>query len=156
MYCDIFFTEVQLNIPQSLKQEHEDLHEELRRAMKYGGKVGDAAGVVANVLHQHFIKEEQYALPPLGLLSLLSQGKFTSEMKEVVALTDKLKLDLPNMLEEHKKIVTELDHLAEVAKEDNRMDVVVFAEKLKLHAKNEEEVLYPSAILIGEYLKLRE
>jgi hypothetical protein len=36
------------------------------------------------------------------------------------------------------------------------MEVVVFAEKLKLHAKNEEEVFYPAAILVGEYLKLRD
>jgi hypothetical protein len=28
-------------------------------------------------------------------------------------------------------------------------------EKLKLHAQTEEEVLYPAAILIGEYLKLK-
>jgi hypothetical protein len=28
-----------------------------------------------------------------------------------------------------------------------------FAEKLKLHAKTEEQILYPTAILIGEYLK---
>jgi hypothetical protein len=35
------------------------------------------------------------------------------------------------------------------------MEIVHFAEKLKLHAKNEEEVLYPAAILVGEYLKLQ-
>jgi hypothetical protein len=28
-----------------------------------------------------------------------------------------------------------------------------FAEKLKLPAKTEEQILYPTAILIGEYLK---
>lgn len=28
-----------------------------------------------------------------------------------------------------------------------------FAEKLKLHAQTEEEVLYPAAILLGEHLK---
>ena len=147
---------MQINIPQSLKLEHEELHGELRRAMKYGGKIGDAAKTVASVLHHHFIKEEEYALPPLGLLSFLSQGKLTSEMKEIVAMTEKLKLDLPNMLEEHKKIVTELNYLVEVARNENRMEVVVFAEKLKLHARNEEEILYPAAILVGEYLKLRD
>jgi hypothetical protein len=30
-----------------------------------------------------------------------------------------------------------------------------FAEKLALHAQTEEEVLYPAAILVGEYLKLK-
>ena len=144
-----------VEIPQSLKMEHEELHDELRKAMKYAGKVGDAAKAVANVLHHHFIKEEEYALPPLGLLSFLSQGKFTSEMNEIVSMTEKLKLDLPNMVEEHRLIVKELDNLIEAAKKENKMEIVLFAEKLKLHAKNEEEVLYPAAILVGEYLKLR-
>lgn len=123
--------------------------------MKEGGKIGDAAKAVASISHHHFIKEEEYALPPLGLLSFLSQRKFTPEMLEIVAMTGKLKQDLPNMLEEHKQIVKELDKLIEVAKKENKTEIVLFAEKLKLHAKNEEEVLYPAAILVGEYLKLR-
>lgn len=30
-----------------------------------------------------------------------------------------------------------------------------FAEALRLHAEAEEEVFYPAAILVGEYLKLK-
>jgi hypothetical protein len=150
MYSNLLFIDMEINIPQSLKIEHEELHNELRKAIKYGGKLGDAAKAVANVLHDHFIKEEEYAL-----LSFLSQGKFTPEMKEIVTMTDKLKLDLSNMVEEHKQIVKELDNLVEVANKENKMEIVLFAEKLKLHAKNEEEVLYPAAILVGEYLKLQ-
>jgi hemerythrin HHE cation binding domain-containing protein len=147
---------MEINIPQSLKLEHEELHGELARAIKEGGKIGNAAGAVANILHNHFIKEEEYALPPLGLLSSLSEGKFNSNMLEIVSMTEKLKQDLPHMLEEHERIVKELDKLVEVAKKENKTEIVAFAEKLKLHAKNEEEVLYPAAILVGEYLKLRK
>jgi len=32
---------------------------------------------------------------------------------------------------------------------------VAFAEKLRLHAAIEEEVLYPAAILVGKYVKQR-
>jgi hypothetical protein len=35
------------------------------------------------------------------------------------------------------------------------MEHIHFAEKLTLHARNEEEVSYPTAILIGEYVKLK-
>ena len=143
---------MEINIPQSLKLEHEELHGELAKAIKSGGKAGEAANAVANVLHHHFIKEEEYALPPLGLLSFLSQGKFNSEMQRIVPMTEKLKEDLSNMLEEHKQIVRELDNLVEVAKKENKTEIVVFAEKLKLHARTEEEVLYPAAILVGEFL----
>jgi hypothetical protein len=31
---------------------------------------------------------------------------------------------------------------------------VRFAEKLKLHAQTEEEVSYPTALLIGDFIKL--
>jgi NADPH-dependent curcumin reductase CurA len=47
-------------------------------------------------------------------------------MKEIVTMTEKLKLDLPIMLEEHKKIVTELNHLVDVAKKENRWEETVF------------------------------
>lgn len=70
-------------------------------------------------------------------------------------MTDKLKADLPDMLEEHKSIVASLKNLMDVAKKENKMEYAGIADKLMLHAKNEEEVLYPTAILVGEYLKQR-
>jgi hemerythrin-like domain-containing protein len=142
-------------IPQSLELEHEELHQQLVDAIKEGGKVGEAAKAVSDVLHPHFEKEEEYALPPLGLLSSLvvEQDKITQEMKTVLIMIDKLKADLSDMFEEHKKIVASLNNLIDVAKKEDKTEVIQFAEKLKLHAKTEEQVLYPAAILIGEYLK---
>jgi hemerythrin-like domain-containing protein len=70
-------------------------------------------------------------------------------------MTDKLKADLSHMIEEHNEIVAALNNLIEIAEIENKTELVQFAEKLKLHAKNEEQVLYPTAILIGKYLKLK-
>ena len=142
-------------IPESLKLEHDELHKQLAEATKAGGKIGEAAKVVAQTLHQHFVSEEEFALPPLGILPLIAKGNITEDMKEVVKMTDKLKAELPKMLEEHKAIVAALDKLIKVAKEENKPEFAVFAEKLKLHANAEEEVTYPTALLIGEYLKLK-
>ena len=65
---------MELKIPESLELEHKELHEQLFKGIKEGGKVGDAAKAVADILHPHFEKEEEYALP-LGLLSsLLSEA----------------------------------------------------------------------------------
>jgi hypothetical protein len=100
------------------------------------------------------VKEEEYALPPLGLLPRLAAGDVTPEMADVLALTEQLKAELPQMLEEHKAIVAALSHLVEVAKQENKLEYAHFAEKLMLHAQTEEEVLYPTATMIGEYLKL--
>jgi hypothetical protein len=145
---------MEFNIPSPLKGEHEELHEELARATKVAGEIGDAARAVAEILHLHFVKEEEYALPPLGLLPRLAAGDVTPEMADVLALTERLKAELPQMLEEHKAIVAALSHLVEVAKQEHKLEYAHFAEKLMLHAQTEEEVLYPTATMIGEYLKL--
>jgi hemerythrin-like domain-containing protein len=152
---------MELKIPESLELEHEELHKQLFKGVKEGGKVGEAAKAVADILHPHFEKEEEYALPPLGLLSSLisenqGEGKITQEMKKnVISMTDKLKADLSHMIEEHNEIVAALNNLIELAKIENKTELVQFAEKLKLHAKTEEQVLYPTTILIGKYLKLK-
>jgi hypothetical protein len=56
-----------VTIPEPLKEEHDELHGELVRATKEPGAVGEAAKQVARLLHPHFVAEEEYALPPLGL-----------------------------------------------------------------------------------------
>src|SRR3990172_5441795 len=99
---------MEFKIPPSLKSEHEELHAELTHATTVGGKIGDAAKTVARLLHPHFTKEEEYALPPLGLLSVLAQGKIFPEMAAVLAMTDKLKTELPDMMQEHREIVAAL------------------------------------------------
>jgi hypothetical protein len=74
-------------------------------------------------------------------------------MAEVLVMTDKLKAELLTMLVEHQQIVAALAKLVDAAKEENKSDVVHFAEKLMLHAQTEEQVSYPTAILIGEFIK---
>lgn len=142
-------------VPQSLKLEHEELHSELARATKAGGKTGEAAKAVAEVLHNHFLKEEEFALPPIGLLSALARGEVDEEMRDVLVMTERLKADLPEMLGEHQAVVAALEQLTAAAEKEKLPEHARFAEKLMLHAQTEEEVLYPAAILVGEYLKLK-
>lgn len=142
-------------IPRPLKLEHDELHEQLRKATRESGDLGEAGKAVAKLMHPHFVKEEEYALPPLGLLPLLAKGTVTPDMAAVLPMTDKLKAELGQMLAEHKSIVVALRNLADAAKRANKPEHAEFAEKLILHAQTEEEVSYPTAILIGEYLKLR-
>lgn len=147
--------QMEIKIPASLKAEHEELHEELVRLTKAGGKTGEAARAVAKVLHPHFVKEEELAMPPLGLLRPLAEGRVRPEMAKVVELTDKLKKDMPAMLKEHEAVVGALHALAEAGKQENKPAAQQFAEMLTQHAKTEEDVLYPAAILVGEFVKLK-
>jgi hypothetical protein len=144
---------MKFEIPKPMKIEHDELHADLVKATKTGGRTGEAAQAVAKVLHNHFVKEEEYALPPLGLLVSLSQGKFEAEMAEVLKMTDKLEVELPTMLAEHQEIVAALEKLINAARAENKPDVVHFAEKLMLHAQAEEQVSYPTALMIGRYVK---
>jgi hypothetical protein len=142
-------------VPESLKLEHEELHAELARATKAGGKTGEAAIAVAGVLHNHFLKEEEFALPPIGLLAALARGEVDEEMRGVLVMTERLKAELPEMLREHLAVVAALKQLIAAADKEKLPEHARFAEKLMLHAQTEEEVLYPAAILVGEYLKLK-
>ena len=144
---------MKFEIPRPLKIEHEELHERLRKATKETGELGEAARAVAELMHPHFLKEEEYALPPLGLLRDLAGGRVTPDMKEVLVLTDRLKTDLGQMLAEHKSIVVALERLSGAAKKAGKMEYAEFAEALMLHAQTEEEVSYPTSILIGEYVR---
>ena len=144
---------MKFEIPKPMKIEHDELHADLVKATKAGGQTGDAAKAVAKVLHNHFVKEEEYALPPLGLLTALSEGKFEPGMTEVLKMTDKLEAELPTMLSEHKDIVVALEKLIAAARAENKLNVVHFAEKLMLHAQTEEQVSYPTSLLIGRYVR---
>lgn len=144
---------MRFQIPPALKAEHEELHNELASATKAGGRTGEAAMAVAKLMHPHFVKEEEYALPPLGLLAALSKGQIEAGMADVLKMTNKLEAELPRMLAEHQEIVAALQQLVQAAKADNRPQVVEFAEKLIAHAQTEEQVSYPTALLVGRYIK---
>lgn len=100
------------------------------------------------------MREEEFALPPLGLLASLANGAVEPDMAGVLALTDELETALPGMLAEHKEIVAALGDLEAAANAENKPQYARFAGKLIQHARTEEEVLYPAALLIGRYVRL--
>jgi hypothetical protein len=141
---------MRFEIPKPLQAEHEELHASLVRATKEPGAVGEAAREVARLLHPHFVREEQFALPPLALLAELARGGVTSGMDEVLPMTRRLKAELPAMLAEHEQIVGALGKLRAAARASGLGEYERFADALVLHAQTEEQVLYPAAILVGE------
>lgn len=146
---------MKIEIPKSLTKEHEELHETLVRATKEPGPTGEAAREVARLLHPHFVKEEEFALPPLGLLTKLAHGGVSGDMAEVLPMTRRLKQEFATMLAEHEQIVGALEKLRAAAKQAGQADYDRFADVLTLHAQNEEQVLYPAALLVGEFVALK-
>jgi hypothetical protein len=146
---------MRIQIPESLRLEHAELHDVLASGSREPGALGEAMRRVTRLLEPHFRKEEAFALPPLGLLARLARGDVEPGMAEVFAHTEWLKNNVATLLDEHYVIIAALEQLLEAARAARRVDYVEFAEKLINHARMEEEVMYPAAIVVGEYLKLR-
>jgi hypothetical protein len=143
-----------LRIPTSIQREHLELHEQLAGATRAGGKTGEAARRVEDLLRPHFQKEEQFALPPLGMLRAFADGEVPANAEEVLALTREFRREYPQMLEEHEMIVAALADLLVAARAERHEEVARFAQDLMHHAESEEQILYPTTVLIGEYLKV--
>lgn len=144
-----------LQVPSTFRLEHELLNSELARAMKFQGRTAVAAVAVAQLMHPHFVKEEEYVLPPLGLLPELAKGKVTPDMKPATTMTNRLKAQLDTMLNEHRAIISALKDLADAAEKEGHPELVDFAQRLMEHAQMEEQITYPAAILVGEFIKLK-
>jgi len=142
-------------IPQPLEAEHHEIHEALLEATRVPGRVGTAAKELAAVLDPHFERENEIALPPLGLLAPLAAGKTPAGLKEALAMTDALRKEMPRMLEEHKRIRAATEKLRAVAREEKASAQEQFAERLAAHARTEEAILYPAAILVGDIIRAR-
>lgn len=144
-----------LPIPRALRAEHQELHRELRRLTQAEGRVGEAARQVAELLHPHFAREEDWALPPLGALARLAQGPVTADLAPLLARAERLRAELPRMLEDHRRVVEALRALRAAARAARHADALAFADRLRHHAEVEEQVLYPAAVLVGEYVRAR-
>lgn len=141
-----------LKTPGSIAAEHKVLHSVLQRATRETGEVGKAARELEAVLSPHFRREEEIATPPLGLLPALASGPVTSEMAAVLPMTEALERELPQMLDEHQSIRTALRKFRAAAQAAGRTEYVAFSDELAAHAREEEEIHYPAAILVGRYV----
>ena len=146
---------IDVHLPESSRPEHLELHDQLSRARRVGGRTAEAATAVMTVLYPHILLEERYAMPPLALLPQLISGEVTEDMRRVVKAAEKLKAELPSMLEDHRRIVKALKDFMQASTDEGHGGHAQFAQKIIHHAQQEEEMLYPAAILVGEYIKLR-
>ena len=144
-----------IEIPAALKAEHEEIHGRLATATKLPGRTGEAARTLAEVLHPHFVREEQIALPPLGLLLPLSRGEADAAMTQVLAMTDALRAELPRMVEEHRAISAATRRLGAAAGLEGQAEAAQLAKELLAHAAMEEQVMYPAAVMVGEVVRAR-
>jgi len=143
-----------LQIPDSLKGEHDSLRARMKRAMREEGRTGEFARQVMQVMDGHMLREEKFALKPLGLLRVLGRGETPRDLADALEMVRGLKREMPQMIEEHRQISDLLRRLASAAQAEGKAEFVALAEELIVHAHLEEDVLYPAAMLVGEYAGL--
>lgn len=141
-------------VPSSIKKEHEYLLDKIHTLTLFHDSTGLAATRLQDLMQHHFEEEEDFVLPQLGLLPLLASGKLPEQSKEVIQLCEKLKSQLSHLSVEHQLIKAYMDELMQAATNENHLKIIEFESELQKHANTEEEVFFPTAILIGEYLKL--
>lgn len=140
-------------IPEPIRVEHEHLHHNLQEAMRAGGETGSAAKRVQQALADHFEQENELVMPLLGLLGPLAEGEASEQMRPAIAMSEKVQELLPQFMEEHRAIHEAVDQLEKVAESEGKSEVAGFARRLRLHARHEEAVLYPAAIVVGQRVK---
>jgi hypothetical protein len=145
---------LRLSTPKSILRDHQKLHQELERFASEQTVIGELSQCLERILEKHITKEEEFALPPLSLLSKLYVYHHNIDMSEGAAMAKKLKHYYQDMLNDHKIITQQSEKLKEEASTKNRKDVITAIEKLLAHVQLEEEVLYPTTIVIGKYIKL--
>ncbi len=144
-----------LRVPQTIRQEHEKLHGELEAAVKAGGRTGEAARAVMKIVKVLSAREEEHVAPALALLGPASAGELTPEMATFLPRIALLRSQLPQMLREHVEMVEALRGLLQAAMEERLTGFARVAQRLIAHAQEEEEILYPAALLVGDALKAR-
>jgi uncharacterized membrane protein len=142
-------------VPLSIRLEHESLAGALEDATRQPGRIGEAARNLADRMRPHFAKEEELALPLLGVLPIVASGETPPDPDRFVRLAAALDIELPTMLEEHQGIAAAARALVEAARDGNRPDIAEFGEELIRHAGSEEEITYPAAVLVGRYLSVQ-
>jgi hypothetical protein len=146
---------MELKTPTPLRSEHQALYAEINQAVRLEGRTGKATRLVARLIERHFAKEEEFALPPLGLLPALAQGTIEPEMAAAITMAARLHDELPDLLAEQRVVVAALEELMAAAESEGHAELAGLAEKLMLHEEIEAQVSYPTAILIAKYLQLR-
>jgi iron-sulfur cluster repair protein YtfE (RIC family) len=119
--------------------------------MREPGPTGEMARNVMQVMDGHMMREEKFALRPLGLLKALSRGETPAEVAEAARAVEGLREQMPQMIDEHRQIAELLREFAREAEAAGKAEYVVLATELIQHAHLEEDVLYPAALLVGRF-----
>ena len=140
-----------VELPPALQLSHARLSATLAKAMRTRGQTMIAAEVVGQLLEPHLHREDKDVLRILGLLdSLTASGKPGHALD--ISEWNLLEPVEQSLEQERIALVRAVEKLSATAKAEGADQVVEFAERLLLRLRLDEEVFYPAALLIRDYL----
>jgi hypothetical protein len=142
-------------LPMSLVEEHAEIYGAVRQASSFAGELGVAARALSALIEPHVEKEQRYALAMLKVLPPLSRGEITADMEEWLLAANLLRAELETLKREHRAIAVAADQFSRAAWAERRPEYALTAQRVVRHMRMEEEVLYPAAIVAGDYLRLK-
>ena len=144
---------LKLTVPKALRSGHDEARAELVRATMEGGRIAKAAKRVAELCLPHFEHEEKSVFPVLALLPHLAPNNLRPEMMEVMPLISDFRAKHDAMNDHHQSILSAVEGLLQAAHKEKNREFAEFAYNLRVHETIEDEVIYPTVILIGDYLR---
>jgi hypothetical protein len=141
------------NMPQSIRLQRELIINRLTSFTTREGAVGAAASKALSLLQNHYAKEAAFVLPPLGLLPRIANEQVSRDMEPAIAMADRTRTALPALLEDHIKITSLMNELVEAGKNAHDEDLVRLATRIAAQSLNDIEVVQPTTIMIGNYLR---
>jgi hypothetical protein len=142
-----------LRVPKALLHGHDEARAELVRATMEGGRVAKAGKRLAELCLPHFEHEEETVFPVLALLPYVEQGNLRPEMLDVMPLIHKFRAKHDAINDHHQLIVSAIENLLKAAHKEMNREVAEFAHSMRVHERIEDEVIYPTVVLIGKYLQ---
>jgi hypothetical protein len=141
-------------VPVSIKEQHDSLLFIITAIALNPDSTGKAAKKLKELLQHHFKEEEDFVLPALGVLPIIAAGKIPTESQQIILMVEKYKSNNVHLLAEHQMIIAYLRELVACAKMEKH-DINFFTETLFNHAREEEQIYFPAAALVGEFLKCK-
>ncbi len=138
-----------------MRGEHNQIHASLEKLPHASGKVGEAAKELELGVRPHLFREEKFVMPQLGILRDLALGEAAGDLSWVIPLSEELKKQFPQMQSDHKAIVKYADKLFLAAESEGDQGTMVFVKHLKAHVQDEEDIVYPAAMLAGQFIKMK-
>lgn len=143
----------ELNVPNVLLRGHDEARTAFVRATMEGGRIAAAARRVAQLCLSHFEHEESSVFPVLALLPDLQQGDLRPEMMEVMPLITAFRAKQAVVDDHHRLIATAIEAMLQAARKEKNREFAQSAYNLRVHERIEDEVIFPTVVLIGKYLQ---